>query len=90
MEPLRIPQTFQHQEDGVRAKLQFDPLQRSFQAEPEVDFLRCSTRRHVSGEFGHRLDGFDPHIDVTLECIKECAVIEDLSRDVRDPRPFVL
>jgi len=76
METLRISQTIHNHIDFLTSQLVLDALQRAFQTEPEIDFLRCSTRSNIAVEFCYRLDGFDPGIHVSMKSIQETAICE--------------
>lgn len=62
----------------------FDTFEGAFEAEPEIDFLGCSTRGDVPRKFGDGLDGFNPGVDVSVEGVEEGAVVKEFRRDMRD------
>ena len=49
------------------ASIPSNALQCPLEAQPEVDILRCRAGGDFSRELGHRLDGFDPRIDMRVE-----------------------
>ena len=53
------------------------PFQYPLEGQPEV-ILRHRAGGKVSRELGHRLDGFDPRVDVRVERVEERAVSEEL------------
>jgi hypothetical protein len=76
MKPPSIPQAIHHHVHLLTPQLAFDPLQCPFQTEPEIDFLRGRTGGDLAGEAGDALDGFDPLVDVSMQGIEECVVVE--------------
>ena len=78
MEPLCISQCLHYHPHLLAPQLRLYPLQCPFEAQPEVDLLRCRAGGNVSRELGHRLDGFDPRVDVRVERVEECTVGEQL------------
>jgi len=78
MEPLCIPQCIHDHPHLLAPQLRLYPLQCPLKTQPEVDLLRCRAGGNVSRELGHRLDGFDPCVDVRVERVEERAVGEEL------------
>ena len=74
MELLYIPQCIHDHLHLLAPQLRIYPLQCPLEVQPEVDILECRVGGDVSRELGHRLDGFDPRIDVRVErVLMECA-----------------
>lgn len=87
METLGIPKTVHNHIDLLAPELRLDAFESTFQAEPEVNLLRCRSRGDVTSELGHGLDGLDPLIDMALQGVEEGAVVQLLGRYIGDTRP---
>ena len=71
MKPLRITQTVHNHQYLIAPQLALDTLQRAFQAQPKVDFLRGGSGGYIPIEFSDRLDGLYPRVYVGVEGVKE-------------------
>ena len=82
--PFRVPKTVHDHENVLATKLCFDAFESSFQTEPEVDLLGGCPRSHISTQFRHGLDRFDPLVNVRMQGVQECAVAQEFLGDVVD------
>jgi hypothetical protein len=75
-EPFRVPQTIHDCVHLIAPQLILNALQCPLQTEPKVDLLRCGTRRNVPRELRNGLYRLNPLVYMTMQGIKERAVVE--------------